>query len=113
MAVEELTHTKIIRCRELVRTSARMTLRTPANASGVNNISNEEYQALQDLIAKLDEMILGKRGFDYWIEYHEKKKEELILRIQKNEKEISDLRYSPITTSSKRLFVLYVFSLQR
>jgi hypothetical protein len=54
-----------------------------------------------DKIAKLDEMILGKRGFDYWIEYHEKKKEELILRIQKNEKEISDLRYSPITTSSK------------
>jgi hypothetical protein len=30
---------------------------TPANASGVNNISNEEYQALQDLIAKLDEIL--------------------------------------------------------
>lgn len=54
-----------------------------------------------DKIAKLDEMILGKRGFDYWIEYYEKKKTELILRIQKNEKEISDLRYSPITTSNK------------
>jgi hypothetical protein len=30
---------------------------TPSNASGVNNISNEEYQALQDLIAKLDTIL--------------------------------------------------------
>lgn len=52
-------------------------------------------------IAKLDEMIYGKRGFDYWIEYNEKKKTELILKIEKNEKEISDLRYSTITTSKK------------
>lgn len=52
-------------------------------------------------IAKLDEMIYGKRGFDYWIDYHEKKKTELILRIEKNEKDISDMRYSPITTSKK------------
>jgi hypothetical protein len=60
----------------------------------INNLKN-------DKIAKLDEMILGKRGFDYWIEYFERKKDELILRIQKNEKEISDLRNSPISTSSK------------
>jgi hypothetical protein len=54
-----------------------------------------------DKIAKLDEMILGKRGFDYWIEYYEKKKDAKILEIQKNEKDISDMRYNPITTSSK------------
>lgn len=52
-------------------------------------------------IAKLDEMIYGKRGFDYWIKYNEKRKTELILEIEKNEKAISDLRYSTITTSSK------------
>ncbi len=60
----------------------------------INNLKNVK-------IAKLDEMIYGKRGFDYWIEYNEKRKEELILKIEKNERDISDMRYSTITTSSK------------
>lgn len=62
--------------------------------SVINNLENVK-------IAKLDEMIYGKRGFDYWIEYNEKRKTNLILQIEKNEKEISDLRYGTITTSSK------------
>ena len=52
-------------------------------------------------IGGLDEMIYGKRGFDYWIAYYEKRKDDLTLRIEKNEKDISDMRYSTITTSSK------------
>lgn len=60
----------------------------------INDLKNNK-------IAKVEEMIYGKKGFDYWIDYHEKRKEELLLRIDKNEKEISDLRYAPITTSKK------------
>ncbi|MES2589050.1 MAG: hypothetical protein V4622_08720 [Bacteroidota bacterium] len=54
-----------------------------------------------DRIAKIDEMIHGKKGFDYWIEYNEKKKQETELKIEKEEKAYSDMGYSPITTSSK------------
>lgn len=52
-------------------------------------------------IAKLHEMIYGKRGFDYWIEYNKKKKDETELKIEINEKEYSDLTMTPISTSSK------------
>lgn len=52
-------------------------------------------------IAKLDEMIHGKKGFDYWIEYNTKKRDETELKIEKREKAYSDMGYSPITTSSK------------
>ncbi len=52
-------------------------------------------------IAKLHEMIYGKKGFDYWIDYNTKKKDATELKIEKREKEYSDLGYSPITTSSK------------
>lgn len=65
----------------------------------INDLKNNK-------IAKLDEMIYGKRGFDYWIEYNEKKKKELILEIERNEKEISDMRYKPITTSKKSKVIL-------
>ncbi len=51
-------------------------------------------------IAKLNEKIYGKRGFDYWIEYNNKKKDQTELKIEKKEKEYSDLGYSPINTSS-------------
>ncbi len=52
-------------------------------------------------IAKLHEMIYGRKGFDHWIAYNEKKKDATELKIEKREKEYSDLGYSPITTSSK------------
>ncbi len=52
-------------------------------------------------IAKLNEMIYGKKGFDYWIDYNQKKKDATELKIEKREKEYSDMGYSPITTSSK------------
>jgi hypothetical protein len=52
-------------------------------------------------IAKLDEMIHGKKGFDYWIEYNTKKRDETELKIEKREKTYSDMGYSPITTSKK------------
>lgn len=52
-------------------------------------------------IAKLYEMIYGKRGFDYWIEYNQKKKDETELKIEINEKEYSDLTMTPISTRKK------------
>lgn len=60
----------------------------------INDLKNNK-------IAKLQEMIYGKRGFDYWIAYYEKRKTDQTLKIEKTEKELSDLRYSPITTSAK------------
>ncbi|MBL4862643.1 MAG: hypothetical protein JKY09_06470, partial [Crocinitomicaceae bacterium] len=52
-------------------------------------------------IAKLHDKIYGKKGFDYWIDYNSKKKDGTELKIQKREKEYSDLGYSPIITSKK------------
>lgn len=52
-------------------------------------------------IAKINEMIYGKKGYDYWIDYNQKKKDATELKIEKQEKEYSDLGYSPITTSKK------------
>lgn len=52
-------------------------------------------------IAKLNEKIYGKKGLDYWIDYNTKKRDATELKIEKREKEYSDLGYSPITTSVK------------
>lgn len=52
-------------------------------------------------IAKLNDAIYGKKGFDYWIAYNNKKKDAVELKILKREKEYSDLGFSPITTSQK------------
>lgn len=52
-------------------------------------------------IAKLHEMIYGKRGFDYWIDYNKKKKDEVELKIEINEKNFSDLTLRPIKTKNK------------
>lgn len=52
-------------------------------------------------IAKLDEKIHGRRGFDYWIDYNTKKKNSTEIKLQKKEMEYSNLGYSPITTSGK------------
>ncbi len=52
-------------------------------------------------IAKLNEKIYGKKGLDYWIDYNTKKRDATELKIEKKEKEYSDLGYSPITTSVK------------
>ncbi|MFT5860040.1 MAG: hypothetical protein ACI865_002148 [Flavobacteriaceae bacterium] len=52
-------------------------------------------------IAKLNDEIYGKRGFDYWIDYNKKKKDQTELKIEKREKDYSDLGHSPIITSSK------------
>jgi hypothetical protein len=52
-------------------------------------------------IQEIEQMISGKKGFDYWIAYHEKKKKGKLLQIDKIEKELSDMRMQPITTTSK------------
>jgi hypothetical protein len=52
-------------------------------------------------IAKIKELIYGKKGYDYWIDYNQKKKDATELKIEKKEKEYSDLGFSPITTSKK------------
>jgi len=57
---------------------------------------------LQKEINDLEEMVSGKRGFDYWIAYHEKRKQGKLLEIDKTEKLLSDLRTSPIKTNDKK-----------
>jgi hypothetical protein len=52
-------------------------------------------------IDKLYEMIYGKKGFDYWIAYYDKKEKEKKLEIDNNEMTLSDIRGSTITTSRK------------
>lgn len=52
-------------------------------------------------IGKLNEMIYGKKGFDHWIEYNEKKRDETELKIIRREKKYSDFGYTPIVTKSK------------
>lgn len=63
------------------------------------------YSIIDDLeknkIAKLNEMIYGKKGFDYWIEYNKKKKDETELKIEINEQKYSDLTMTPIETRKK------------
>jgi hypothetical protein len=49
-------------------------------------------------IAELDEMIYGRRGFDHWIDYNTKKKNETEIKINEKEKQFSDLGYTPIVT---------------
>ena len=71
-----------------------------------NFASGATFQSLiNDLefkrIGKLNDMIYGKRGFDYWIEYNNKKKDKVELMIEKHEKKYSDFGYIPITTESK------------
>lgn len=52
-------------------------------------------------IAKLTEKIHGKRGFDYQIENTKKRKDATEIKLQKKEKEYSDLGYTPISTNKK------------
>ncbi|MBI2259289.1 MAG: hypothetical protein HYU67_10380 [Flavobacteriia bacterium] len=50
-------------------------------------------------IAKLDEMIHGKKGFDYWIDYYKKKIADTKMKIEKTEKEkFLDFGYTEVTT---------------
>lgn len=54
-------------------------------------------------IAKMNDMIYGKRGYDYWIKYWEEEKLKTALTIDKTEKKVSDLRGSTtITTKTKK-----------
>lgn len=57
---------------------------------------------LQKEINDLEEMVSGRRGFDYWIDYHEKRKQGKLLQIDKTEKLLSDMRMSPIRTNDKK-----------
>lgn len=56
---------------------------------------------LEKKIDDLEKMITGNKGFDHWIEYNTKKMEATELKIEKAEKDYSDMGYSPITTDSK------------
>lgn len=53
-------------------------------------------------ISELEEMISGKRGFDYQIKMLEVKRDETKLEIDKTEKELNDIRYSTITTNHQK-----------
>lgn len=52
-------------------------------------------------IKKINLLILGRRGFNYWIAHNKKKKDATELKIEKYEKQYSDLGYEPISTARK------------
>lgn len=56
---------------------------------------------LEQKVGDLEELITGNKGFDHWIEYNTKKKEATELKIEKAEKDYSDMGYTPITTDPK------------
>ncbi|MGB0933512.1 MAG: hypothetical protein ACPGU5_04475, partial [Lishizhenia sp.] len=58
--------------------------------------------AVEKDIEVLNEMIYGKKGFDYWIKYHENKKLDKLLEIEKTEKALSDLRGSFVVKTDKK-----------
>ncbi len=60
-------------------------------------INDLEFQR----IGKLNEMIYGKKGFDHWIAYNQKKKDETEEKITRREKKYSDFGYTPIITEKK------------
>lgn len=54
-----------------------------------------------DKIGKLYEKIYGKKGYDWQISDAKEKKDDVELRIQKNEKSYSDITQGTLTTSNK------------
>ncbi|MCB9224718.1 MAG: hypothetical protein R2780_07230 [Crocinitomicaceae bacterium] len=46
-------------------------------------------------IAKLNEALYGKRGYEYWIDVYEKKIEKTLLLIKKTEYKLDELRHKP------------------
>ncbi len=53
-------------------------------------------------IAQLEEKISGRRGLEYWIAYHDERREDKLLDIDKVEQELNEIRYSTITTNDKK-----------
>jgi hypothetical protein len=53
-------------------------------------------------IHHFEDKITGKKGYDYWIDYHQSRKDGKLLEIEKLEKELSDMRLQPITTNDKK-----------
>ncbi|TNE55951.1 MAG: hypothetical protein EP338_01845 [Bacteroidetes bacterium] len=62
--------------------------------SVINELEHEK-------IGKLDEMIHGKKGYDYWIDYYTKKRDETEMKIEKDEMGYIGMSYTPVTTSTK------------
>lgn len=54
---------------------------------------------LRNDMAALEEKVSGKKGLDHWIEYHEERKQDKLLEIDKTEKQLNDIRYGTITTT--------------
>lgn len=57
---------------------------------------------VQKDISEIEEMISGKRGYDYQIKMLEEKEKETKWEIDKTEKELNDIRYSTITTNHEK-----------
>ncbi len=66
-----------------------------ATFMGVINEIQHKY------IDDITEKIVGKRGYDYWIEHYKVKKEETELKIEKSSKQLSDKGYTPVVTAKK------------
>lgn len=57
---------------------------------------------LRNDMSLLEDKVTGRRGLDHWIEYHEQRKQDKLLEIDKTEKELNDIRYSTIITNDTK-----------
>ena len=57
---------------------------------------------LQSDIHDIEDKISGRKGYDYWIDYHENRKKDKLEDIHELEKEMSDFRKSTITTNDRK-----------
>ena len=56
---------------------------------------------VQNDIIALESKVTGKKGYDYWINYNEERKDDKLLEIDKTEEELNKIRYGNITTNEK------------
>ncbi|HRO75478.1 MAG TPA: hypothetical protein PLP27_04960 [Crocinitomicaceae bacterium] len=71
---------------------------SPDSAFTKGDTYQKTIDSYQEKINKLDEKIYGKKGYDYWIAYHEKKRDNYKLQVLNLEQEISYINSFKINT---------------
>lgn len=82
--------------------SAETRFLSPDSTFGKGTTYYTLIKRLRSDMATLEDKVSGRKGLDHWIEYHEERKQDKLLDIDKTEKELNDIRYSTITTNEKK-----------
>ena len=82
--------------------SSKTRFLSPDSTFGEGTTYYSLIQHLKRDIQKLEEKVSGRRGLDYWIEYHEERRDDKKLDIDKTEHELTEIRYTNTTTNNKK-----------